>query len=183
VRYASCCSNEEPGSTSGEAAGLSGGTSGEAGVRGPGGAGRAGLKDRGSSSGEAGLRVSRSSVARLDRAFCGAGGMRWPGSNAYNTRCASTARHGATGNQSVSQSVITTLLPTEHMAHIYTGNRADNLPGGTTQDHALFWEGGRYKTRLGRTPRAKLDNKPEPRLPPKIGSRTHAVRAAGWLLR
>ena len=36
---------------------------------------------------------------------------------------------------------------------------------------------------LGRTPRAKLDSKPEPRLPPKVGSRTHAVRAAGWLLR
>ena len=69
VRYASCCSNEDPGSTSSEAAGLSSGTSGEAGVIDPGGTtGGAGLKDPGSSSGEAGLRASRSSVARLGRA-------------------------------------------------------------------------------------------------------------------
>ena len=69
VRYASCCSNEDPGSTSSEAAGLSGGTSGEAGVIEPGGTtGGAGLKDPGSSSGEAGLRASRSSVTRLGSA-------------------------------------------------------------------------------------------------------------------
>ena len=69
VRYASCCSNEDPGSTSSDAAGLSGGTSGEAGLIDPGGTtGGAGLKDPGSSSGEAGLRASRSSVARLGRA-------------------------------------------------------------------------------------------------------------------
>ena len=69
VRYASCCSNEDPGSTSSEAAGLSGGTSGEAGVIEPGGTtGGAGLKDPGSSSGEAGLRASRSSVTRFGSA-------------------------------------------------------------------------------------------------------------------
>ena len=56
VRYESCCSNEDPGSTSGEA-----------GLKGPGGtSGEAGLKGAGGTS-EALLRVSSDNMVESDR--------------------------------------------------------------------------------------------------------------------